>query len=83
MSKDEQNINLLNNYNVKCLIVPMELEESVIEKLEFPVIRIDENLLEKFDNIKAIKIDYIEERIKDTKRAGLIGWLKGYRKRKD
>ena len=49
----------------------------------FSVIELEENLVEDLDNIKAIKTNYIERKLVDAKRIGLIGWLRGYRKRKD
>ncbi len=79
---EKKNLNLLNNRNIKCLLTLEELD-SEIENLEFPVIQINKDVLESFDDIKAIKIDYIEKRLADAKKSGLIGWLKGYRKRKD
>ena len=77
---DKENLNLLNKFNVKCLLTFDELSG---ENLEFPVVQIEKVSLESFDDIKAIKIDYIEKRLAEAKKVGLIGWLKGYRKRKD
>jgi len=78
----KENLNLLNDRNVKCLLTLDEIG-SGIENLEFPVVQIDSNTLETFDDIKAVKIDYIEKELAGAKRSGLIGWLKGYRKRRD
>jgi len=77
----KENLSLLNDQNIKCLLTFDEFDSS--GNLEFPVVQIDSNMLEKFDDIKAVKIDYIEKRLADAKKSGLIGWLKGYRKRKD
>jgi len=77
----KENLSLLNDRNIKCLLT--DEIDSGIENLEFPVVQIDRNMLETFDDIKAVKIDYIEKRLADTKKSGLIGWLKSYRKRKD
>lgn len=82
-TNEMKNLNLLNSKEIKCLITFEELEESEIERLEFPVVQIDESSLENFNDIKAIKTDYIEKRLVDAKKSGLVGWLKGYRKRKD
>ncbi len=79
----KENLNLLNDRNIKCLITLEELDISDIKNLEFPVVQIDEEELESFDDIKAIKIDYIEKRLADAKKLGLVGWLKGYRSRRD
>ena len=49
----------------------------------FPVVQTDKNVIEIFDDIKAIKTDYIEKKLVDAKKSGLIGWLRDYRKRKD
>jgi len=76
------NLNLLNDRNIKCLLTLDEID-SGIENLEFPVVQIDSNTLENFDDIKAVKIDYIEKGLADAKKSGLIGWLKGYRKRRE
>lgn len=81
--EDKENLSLLNDRNIKCLIVLEELDISDIKNLEFPVVQIDEEALESFDDIKAIKIDYIEKRLADAKKLGLVGWLKGYRNRRD
>ena len=78
----KEKLSLLNDRNVKCLLTLGEID-SGIENLEFPVVQIDRNMLENFDDIKAVKIDYIEKGLADAKKSGLIGWLKGYRKRKD
>ena len=78
----KENLSLLNDRNIKCLLTLDEID-SGIENLEFPVVQIDRNMLETFDDIKAVKIDYIEKGLADAKKSGLIGWLKGYRKRKD
>ena len=78
--KNAKDLSLLNGRNIKCLITFDEIKE---ESLEFPIIRIEKDMIENFDDIKAIKIDYIEKRLADAKKSGLIGWLKGYRKRKD
>ncbi len=81
--KEKENLNLLNDRNIKCLLVFDEIENSQKEKLEFSVVEIDEKVLENFGDIKAVKIDYIEGKLADAKRSGLIGWLKGYRERRD
>lgn len=80
--KNTENLNLLNNENIKCLLAFDELKNIEKQKLEFPVVKIGEEMLESFDDIKAVKIDYIEGRLADAKRYGLIGWLKGYRERR-
>ena len=51
-----------------------------LRKLEFPVISISEDLIDKSDQIKFIKEDVFEKCFK--KKSGLIGWLKSYRERK-
>lgn len=79
----DENLNLLNSKEIRCMLTFNDLPESEVEKLEFPVIKIGKDDLENLNNIKAIKIDYIEKELADAKRVGLIGWLKSYRKRKD
>lgn len=82
-TNNSDNLNLLNSKEPKCLIIFNDIPDSKIGKLEFPVVKIDKSELESFDDIKAIKIDYIEKRLTDAKKTGLVGWLKGYRKRKE
>ncbi|MEM5810925.1 MAG: DUF460 domain-containing protein [Candidatus Aenigmatarchaeota archaeon] len=79
----KKNLYLLNEKNVKCVLTFDEIKESDTEQLEFPIIKIDENALETFDGIKAVKIDYIEKKLSEAKKLGLIRWLKSYRKRKE
>ncbi len=81
--KDPSDIRMFNNWNVKCVVIPDEIEENKLENIDFPVVRIDEKIVETIDDIKAVKTDYIEGAISGAKKSGLIGWLKGYRKRKD
>lgn len=76
-----ENLNLLNNLNIKCLITFDEIDQT--ENLEFPIVQIEKDALEISDDIKTIKTDYIEKRLADAKKLGLVGWLKGYRKRRD
>ena len=78
--RDAKDVGLLNGRNIKCLLTFDEIEEK---GLEFPVIKIDEDVIENFDDIKAVKNDYIEKRLADAKKSGLIGWLKEYKRRKD
>ena len=80
LTNDKENLNVLNKFNVKCLLT---FDELASENLEFPVVQIEKVSLESFDDIKTIKIDYIEKRLAEAKKTGLIGWLKSYRKRKD
>jgi hypothetical protein len=77
----KKKLNLLNGKNIKCLITADVA--SAVEKLEFPVVEIEKDSLENIDGIKAVKIDYIEKRLGEAKKAGLIGWIRDYRKRKD
>ncbi len=81
--KDMKNISLLNNRNIKCALTFNEMKVYDIEHVEFPVIQIDKNALEDFDNIKAIKIDYIEKELDGKRKSGLIEWLRGYKKRRE
>lgn len=80
--KEPSDIRMLNNWNIKCLVTFSEIKESELANIDFPAIKIEENAIENLDDIKAIKTDYIENAISNAKKSGLIGWLKGYRKRK-
>lgn len=79
--KELSDIRMFNNWNIKCLITFSEIKESELANIDFPAIKVEEKLIENIDNIKAIKTDYIENAISHAKKSGLIGWLKGYRKR--
>lgn len=81
LSRSVENLNFLNGKNIKCLLVVGEAHFGV-ENLEFPVIKADLEAIETIDGIKAVKADYIEDRLIDARKSGLIGWLKDYKKRK-
>lgn len=78
---NKENLNLLNDKNIKCLLIPDGINFD-IENLEFSVVQIGKDVIENFDDIKAVKIDYIEKRLTDAKKSGLVGWLKSYKKRR-
>lgn len=76
------NLNLLNGYEIRALVRITPLGEKELEKLEFPVISVSEDLIDKSDQIKFIKEDVFEREFKSARKSGLIGWLKRYRERK-
>ncbi len=74
MEKDE-NMRVLNDKNIKGLVTFREIGD--VGNIEFPIVQIEDL------GIKAVKTDYIEKEILDAEKSGLIGWLKGYRKKKE
>jgi hypothetical protein len=78
-----EDLYLLNKYEIKALARITPLGEKEIERLEFPVIAVSEDLIDKSDQIKVIKEDVFEKELQSARKTGLIGWLKRYRERKD
>lgn len=72
----------LNQFGIRALVRKTPLNEKEMEQLEFPVIVVAEEQIEKYEEIKTIKQDLFEKEIKTAKKTGLIEWLKGYRKRR-
>lgn len=77
-----QNLSVLNGYSIKCALVLGETENNIIGKIEFPIIKADDEI-EKFDDISVIKKGYIERKMAEAKKKGLVGWLENYRKRRE
>lgn len=72
----------LNEFGIKALVRKTPLSEKELERLEFPVIIVAEDQIEKYEEIKTIKQEFFEKEFKVAKKTGLVEWLKGYRKRK-
>lgn len=81
-SYDKENLTLLNSFNIKCVLLPFTIEKDLVEKLEFPIITLNNELIEEMENIRVVKKDYIEKEIAHARRTGLIKWLENYKKRK-
>jgi len=77
-----ENLDLLNEYGIKALVRITPLGGKELEKLEFPVIAISDDLIDKTTQIKFIKADILEKELKSARKRGLIGWLKRYKERK-
>ncbi|MFH0711245.1 MAG: DUF460 domain-containing protein [Candidatus Aenigmatarchaeota archaeon] len=77
-----ENLDLLNEYEIKALIRITPLGEKEIEKLEFPVIAVSEDFIGKSDQIKVIKEGVFEKELQSARKTGLVGWIKRYRERK-
>jgi predicted RNase H-like nuclease (RuvC/YqgF family) len=72
----------LNEFGIRALVRKTPLNEKDMERLEFPVIVVAEEQIEKYEEIRTIKQELFEKEVKAAKKTGLIEWLKGYRKRK-
>lgn len=72
----------LNEFGIRALVRKTSLNEKDMERLEFPVIVVAEEQIEKYQEIKTIKQEMFEKEIKTAKKTGLIEWLKGYKKRR-
>lgn len=71
----------LNKFDIATLVRKSGLPESTIKKLEFPVIFINEDVIETVENIKVIRSDVFEKELKKARKEGLIKWLEKYRER--
>jgi len=79
--EENKNLNLLNGFLIKALILEKAPTEKEIERLEFPVLMVGNEIIKNFDGIKAVKKNLIEEEIKKVRKAGFLKWLDTYKKR--
>jgi hypothetical protein len=82
LCNDKTNLNLLNNYDIKAVIIKSQISEREFEKLEFPIIIFEKGLIKIFNNIKCVDKKALEEKIKKARKVGFIKWLESYKKRK-
>lgn len=80
-SHSTENLNLLNRFGLKALLVEDFEKVKNLEKLEFPVLSFKDEI-QTLDGIKVIKREILENALKEAKKIGLIEWLKEYRRRK-
>lgn len=78
-----ENLNLLNDFRIKCLVTEKLPEERAIKNLEYPIILLKEDWIQTFDVVKAIKKTELDGELKNVRKSGLIEWLKGYREREE
>jgi len=77
-----ENVQVLNDYNIKALIVLNEPSERILEKVNFPIIIKKDISIEKVKNISVVKRKEFEEKIKQARKTGFVKWLKGHKKRR-
>ncbi len=80
--KSPENAQVLNDYKIKALISQNKPSESILEKVDFPVLVRKDISIEKVKNISAVKREEFEEKFKEAKKSGIILWLEGHKKRK-
>ena len=80
-SSTNKNINILNNFMIRALVVKELPDRKVIGKLEFPIILFDSSLIKRKDQILVIERNRFETLLNKVRKNGLIEWLKRYRKR--
>lgn len=77
-----ENAQILNDYEIKALIVPYEPKERILEKVNFPILVKKDILIEKFKDISAVKKREFEEKLSMARKVGFVQWLKGHKERK-
>jgi len=77
-----ENIQVLNDYRIKSLISSNEPNESMLNKIDFPIILKKDISVEKVKNISVVKKQELEECIKKARKTGFVQLLQDYRKRK-
>jgi hypothetical protein len=82
LTEKVENAQVLNDYKIKALIVSNEPNESMTNKVDFPIILKKDISLEKVKNISVVKKWEMEECIKKSRKTGLVQLLQDYRKRK-
>lgn len=80
--KSFNNIHMLNDYNIKAIITQTELDQTVLQKLNFPVINRKDISIEKIENISVIGQKEFEEKLKKARKVGLVQWLEVHKKRR-
>ncbi|MCX6821257.1 MAG: hypothetical protein NTW30_00615 [Candidatus Aenigmarchaeota archaeon] len=76
------NVQVLNDYNIKALITMTEPGKNILEKVDFPVIAKKDISIEKVKDISVVKKDEFEEVLKKVRKAGFVQWIEGHKKRK-
>jgi hypothetical protein len=81
-SNDSKNFPLLKPYGIKALITGAKIEESLLGKVNFPIIQTDKLKIEKIEGMKAVRKDEFEKELKKARKKGFLEWIKLYKKRK-
>lgn len=77
--KDAQ---ILNEYDIKALITSKEIDEKILEKINFPIINIKDISIKELNDYKVVEAKEFEEKLKSAKKIGFIQWVKGHKKRR-
>ena len=77
-----RNIHALNEYRVRAVISHTKPEEAVLERVNFPLITLDNVSVEEIEGIKVMDMKEFEKRVKDARKVGFVQWLKSHRRRK-
>ncbi len=76
-----ENLNLLNQYKIKGLLTTDAVDKKMVKDLEFPVIQVNEELIQNIEGIKTIEIEDLERELPQAKKTGLVEWLEKYKRR--
>jgi len=82
LAENLENAQALNDYRIKALITSNESNESMLNKINFPIILKKDISIEKVKNISVVKKQELEECIKKARKTGFVHLLQDYRKRK-
>jgi hypothetical protein len=77
-----ENTQVLNDYKIKVLITTNEPNESILNKVDFPIILKKDISIEKVKDISVVKKQELEECIKKARKTGFVQLLQDYKKRK-
>ena len=82
LAENLENAQALNDYRIKALITSNESNESILNKINFPIILKKDISIEKVKNISVVRKQELEECIKKARKTGFVYLLQDYRKRK-
>lgn len=80
--KNPDNAQILDDYKIRALISSVKPKESILEKVNFPIINEKDISITKVKNITVVKIEEFEEEVKKARKSGFVTWLEGHKKRK-
>ena len=81
--RSNKNIKMLNGYGIKALVCLEKIPESVISRLEFPLVDIKTDDINVVEGIKVISKQLLEDGIRISRKEGFVKWLERYRERKE
>ena len=81
--RSNKNIEMLNGYGIKALVCLEKIPESVISRLEFPLVDIKTDDINVVEGIKVISKQLLEDGIRISRKEGFVKWLERYRERKE